>query len=164
MVSGDIATAIGATKSQYFYGLDTKQWDVVRSVFTEEARFEGFPFPVESPDVFTNEVATFLKGAQTIHQGFMPLFLEIDETRVKARWTMYDYLIWHDSREYKGHLIPGQYGLRGYGYYEEEYVCTVGGAWLIDYMRLSRVRIDPLVSYPIPNPEYDVATPNLNWI
>lgn len=164
MISGDVATAIGATKSQYFYGLDTKRWDLVRSVFSDTARFEGFPFPVENADVFTKEVSEFLEGAQTIHQGFMPVFRLIDSGRVRARWTMYDYLIWHDSREYKGHLIPGQYGLRGYGYYEEEYISTDGSVWLIDYMRLSRVRIDPLVSHPVPSPQYDVAQPNPEWI
>ena len=58
---------------------------------------------------------------------------------------MHDYLTWpFDNRGYRGASIPGFYGIRGYGFYEEEYR-RLNGRWRISVMRLVRTRIDLLV-------------------
>ncbi|MEV7574415.1 nuclear transport factor 2 family protein [Pseudarthrobacter sp. NPDC089323] len=155
---------IKALKSQYFYWLDMQQWTALRSLFTDNAEFEGFPFEMDGPDAWVHGVQRFFDGVVTQHRGAMPHFQEVTADRVKGRWSMTDYLTWQPgSRTYRGIAIPGMYGIHGYGYYEEEYVRTPSG-WRIAFMRLTRVRIDPLAGSHVPTPDYDVIPPTISWL
>ena len=63
---------------------------------------------------------------------------------------MMDYVQWPPG--YQVNEVPGHAGFQGFGDYEEEYVRGATG-WLIAYLRLSRIRFDPLPvghSPPIP--------------
>ena len=151
-------------KAQYFYWMDNKQWDALRRVFTDDIRYEGFPFGMEGPDVWVASLKEFFTGVVSQHRGTNPRFRQISDDRVRGIWSMTDYLTWEpDSRVYRGIEIPGMYGISGWGYYEEEYLRTADG-WRIDFMRLTRVRIDPLVNLQVPTPAYDTPGPTLDWI
>lgn len=151
-------------KSRYFFCLDAKQWPRLRALFSDAATFEGFPFATSGPDAFVAGVSEWLAPMRTVHQGFMPDMQKRDDGVIRARWAMYDYLTWpQDSFVYKGFQIDGMYGIRGYGYYDEEYVRTDTG-WRISFMRLTRARIDPLVGDYLEPPAYDVPPPDLRWL
>src|SRR6476620_7039260 len=84
--------------------------------------FAGFPFATGDADALVQGVASFLDGVDSIHQGFIPRMTSIDNDTIRGLWSMHDYLVWpRDSRDYRGAKVPGLYGVRGYGTYEEEY-------------------------------------------
>ena len=151
-------------KSRYFLCIDHKRWPELRALYSEDAVYEGFPFPTSTPDEFVEGMATWLAPMRTVHYGMMPELRSVGPQLVRGRWSMYDYLTWEpDSRVYKGFPIPGMYGIRGYGYYDEEYRLTPEG-WRISFMRLTRQRIDPLAGDHIEPPPYDVPVPDLHWL
>lgn len=90
--------------------------------------FAGFPFATGDADAFVQGVASFLDGVDSIHQGFIPRMTSIDSDTIRGLWSMHDYLVWpRDSRDYRGAKVPGLYGIRGYGTYEEEYRVPLEG-------------------------------------
>ncbi|OJX63169.1 MAG: hypothetical protein BGO95_09135 [Micrococcales bacterium 73-13] len=77
---------------------------------------------------------------------------------------MFDQLVWEPgSRGFRGIDLPGQWGIRGYGHYEEEYRRTAAG-WRISFMRLSRLRIEPLVGPGHDIPAYDLVGLMPDWL
>lgn len=157
--------AVCDLKATYFQCLDGKHWARMRTIFTDDASFEGFAFRAEEgPDAFIATVALFLEGVHSQHQGYMPRFAAVGPDLVRGVWGMHDYLTWEpDSRDYKAIRTPGMYGLRGYGYYEDEYR-RISGGWRIAFSRLVRTRIDPLVGTPPPAPDYDVLLPSPDFL
>ena len=156
--------AISDLKARYFQYLDGKMWDRLHELYTPDARFEGYAFnDAASPEVFIETVSAFLTGVRSQHQGYMPRFAGTAGT-IRGLWAMHDYLTWEPgSRVYKGIDTPGMYGLRGYGYYEEEYTLTEDG-WRISFSRLVRTRIDPLVGVPPQALPYEVMDPDPDWL
>ncbi|BCW58606.1 nuclear transport factor 2 family protein [Arthrobacter sp. StoSoilB20] len=146
-------------KINYFRHLDAKRWTELRGVFHNEAQFAGFPFDAGDADAFVDGVSRFLDGVDSAHQGFMPQIASMGDDSMRAVWSMHDYLVWpRDSREYRGAKVPGLYGIRGYGHYEEEYR-RVEGRWRISIMRLVRTRIELLTgdSSPLHRQDYFLA-------
>ncbi|MBZ2195445.1 nuclear transport factor 2 family protein [Occultella gossypii] len=157
------AHEISTLKARYFYYLDTKQWARLVELFASDASFEGFAFGADGPADFVATVSAFLADVQSTHQGFMPRLGATGPDTARGVWSMHDYLTWDTgSRIYKDVDVPAMYGIRGYGYYEEEYR-RVDGRWLISFSRLVRTRIDPLVNRG-PAPEYDVLGPDVSWV
>jgi hypothetical protein len=151
-------------KADYFRHLDAKRWPSLRDLFHADATFGGFPFETGNANEFTSGVAGFLQDVESVHQGFMPRLARSGKGVVRGIWSMHDYLIWpRDSREYRGAKIPGLYGIRGYGLYEEEYR-RLDGHWRIAAMRLVRTRIDLLVGEHIQLPVQDLGLPDPAWI
>jgi hypothetical protein len=131
-------------KSDYFRHLDAKRWPSLRNLFHADAAFGGFPFETGNADGFIRGVSGFLHDVESVHQGFMPRLAVTRAGTIRGVWSMHDYLIWpRDSRDYRGVSVPGLYGIRGYGFYEEEYR-HLNGRWRISAMRLVRTRIDLL--------------------
>ena len=80
--------AIQQLKARYFRYIDTKQWDLFRGLFTEDAAFYFFDdsdFHAESTgsppqatrefsggDKFVRRVSKILETAVTVHHGHMP--------------------------------------------------------------------------------------------
>ncbi|MFP3462811.1 nuclear transport factor 2 family protein [Arthrobacter globiformis] len=148
-------------KIDYFRHLDAKRWADLRRLFHDDAVFAGFPFVAEDADAFVQGVASFLHGVDSIHLGFMPRMTATAEDTIRAVWSMHDYLVWpRDTRDYRGGKVPGLYGIRGYGTYEEEYR-RLSGRWRISVMRLVRTRIDLLTgeSAPLQNQDFLAADP-----
>jgi hypothetical protein len=119
-------------KARYFRSLDSKDWDLYRSVFADDCvvdlrraggeRYEGI-------DAFMAYAST-LKIVQSVHHGHMP---EIDLTSPKTAtgvWSMEDYNIWEDNSQN-----------HGWGHYLETYEKT-GDRWRIKTMKLSYLRVE----------------------
>lgn len=157
---------ISRLKSAYFFALDTKDWGRLRSLFADDADFEGFPFASDGPDAFVEGVSAWLGTMRSVHHGMMPDLRSLTPDKARGRWTMADYLIWDDPGfVYKGFPLPGMYGIRGYGYYDEEYERNPrDGHWRISFMRLTRHWIDPLRGDRVEPPPYDVPAVDLAWL
>ncbi|MDR7085123.1 hypothetical protein J2X01_004443 [Arthrobacter ginsengisoli] len=151
-------------KSDYFRHLDAKRWSSLHALFTADATFGGFPFAADDADGFIAGVSGFLEGVESVHQGFMPRLAATGDGSIRGIWSMHDYLVWaRDSRHYRGATIPGLYGIRGYGLYEEEYR-RCDGHWRIAAMRLVRTRIDLLVGQPLQLAGQEFGAPDPDWI
>lgn len=140
------AESIRTLKARYFRFVDLKAWTKLRTLFTDDARFEGFWSSAPGPDAFVANIESNLGGeVVSVHQGFTPEFMQVAPERIRGVWAMSDYLTWPpNERSYLGVSLEGQRGVRGYGHYEDEYVRTAKG-WRISFMRLTRIRIDPIV-------------------
>jgi hypothetical protein len=157
--------AITDLKAQYFRYVDGKKWDSVPELFTVDARFAGYAFDSSGNTAdFVSALSAFLNDTKSQHRGSMPRFRMLDANKARAVWSMNDYVTWEpDSRVYKNVPIPGMYGIRGYGLYEEEYLRTSEG-WRISFSRLVRTRIDPLVGDSSPFPAYEFPAPDATWL
>jgi SnoaL-like protein len=127
--------AIKQVKAEYFYFMDTKQWDSWREVFTEDVRIEGGP-PQQSRDDFVGFVSRHLEGAKTCHHGYMPIIEVTSETSARGTWSMSDDVVFPAGHPWAADH-PRQ---RGYGHYHEEYRRD-GGRWRISAMRLTRLAL-----------------------
>lgn len=155
---------IRTLRSRYFRYVDTRRWDRLPELFTPDARFEGFAFETPTPAAFAENLAVFLDGVSTVHQGFAPELRLCGEGRVRGIWTMHDSLRWKPgSRDYRGLTGPDLCGIEGYGHYEDEYLKTAAG-WLIDYQRLSRLRVDPVVVLPRDAERVDSPVLRPDWL
>ena len=115
-----------------------KEWeDLYRSV-DSNLRFGAVPDGT-SPQGFVDGIAANLKKATSIHHVHQPEIVLDSPQRARGVWAMMDYVEFPPD-------APSPYGARGWvgwGFYEEEYVLQ-DGAWLIDVMRLARLRMDEL--------------------
>ncbi len=120
-------------KAQYFRLMDTKQWEELRSVFTDDVRVDTTE---DSGTVIVgvDEYLLFLVGqigeVVTVHHGHMDEIEFIDADSATGIWAMEDELWWPE-----GSLL--RY-LHGYGHYHETYRRTPDG-WRIADLRLTRL-------------------------
>jgi SnoaL-like domain len=90
----------------------------------------------------------------------MPEIVLTGPTSARGIWAMEDYVEWPEGSEVKE--APEAKGFRGYGHYEEEYR-NEGGHWRIAFLRLTRLRIDPVPrENPAPRMGACQATPG--WL
>ena len=151
-VDGELADlyAIQQLKARYFRYIDTKQWDLLRGLFTDDAVFYFFDdsdFHAESTgaparatrefsggDKFVRRVSKILETAVTVHHGHTPEIELTGTGEATGIWAMYD---WVDDFE-KG------YATKGAGHYHERYLKGDDGCWRISELRLTRLRTDLL--------------------
>lgn len=120
-------------KARYFRLMDTKQWDALREVFTEDVRIDTME---DSGTVIVgvDEYLPFLVGqigdVVTVHHGHMDEIELVDDVTATGVWAMEDELWWPEG-------APIRY-LHGYGHYHETYRRTPDG-WRIAEMRLTRL-------------------------
>lgn len=141
------AEAIRKVKALYFRAMDTKQWDLLKDVFTQDVVCDyrdafndpSTPDPKIDPDDLLHGRETVLtyirKGLNpivSVHQGFMPEIDLITPVSAQAIWPMADHLKFPDSPISE---------IRGYGHYHETYRKT-GTGWQISTLRLTRLRVD----------------------
>jgi hypothetical protein len=128
--------AVKEVKARYFYYLDTKQWDALRTVFWEDAVFdpegEG-AYTFAGLEGFMAGASGGLANATSVHQGHTPI-IEVDGDEATAIWAMTDYV--------EVHTDPPR-GFVGYGHYHERY-SRRDGEWRIVSWKLTRLRVDPL--------------------
>jgi SnoaL-like domain len=134
---------IRALKARYCRAIDTKQWDLLRQLFSPDARFEGFGSAPDGADVdtFVAGVSARLRDAVSVHHCHMPEIVFLDDERARGVWAMQDHLEWPQPLALKE--APEACGFAGYGHYEEAYRC-IDGRWYMQFLRLTRLRIDPL--------------------
>ena len=135
---------IKQTKARYFRFLDTQQWTLWRTCFTDDMQFSlgEDPNPVTSSgDAFVAYVAKMLADTVTVHHGHMPEIELTSATTAKGIWAMFDWVEYQREPERS---------FQGYGHYLEDYEKGIDGRWRIQSLRLTRLRTDrmPKKQYP----------------
>jgi hypothetical protein len=126
--------AIKQVKARYFRLMDTKDWDGLAGVFTDDVEIDvtseggGVTRSVQEYMPFLKDV---LGDVTTVHHGHMPEIELTSPTTARAIWSFEDELWWPDG-------APLKY-MHGYGHYHETYEKTAGG-WRIKTMRISRLK------------------------
>ena len=140
-------------KATYWYAVDTKDWPLLESLFTDDVTIDvredrAIAAGVE-PDVRPLEdalaagVEGVLKGLDvymlamkqvvgqwtTVHQGHAPVITIDDDTSAHGIWPLFDI------------ISDGERTLRGYGHYHERYR-KVGDRWLIASFRITRLLVE----------------------
>lgn len=127
-------------KARYFRLMDTQQWDDWQHCFTEDvsAFYEGAPRPgpddptdigCEGRAALVEGVSSLMKGAVSMHQGFMPELELTSLTTAKGIWAMFDYV-----------RLP-TCAFKGWGHYHEDYV-KVDGEWKLKKIHLTRLHTE----------------------
>lgn len=153
---------IRALKARYCRYIDTKQWSALRGLFSDGARFEGFGSAPDGCDAdsFVRGVSARLREAVSVHHCHMPEIAFLDRDTARGVWAMADHLEWREPIGLRE--APQACGFSGYGHYEEEYR-RIEDRWLMHFLRLTRLRIDPL-----PRPEAERTAPlraaSANWL
>jgi len=136
-------------KARYFRCMDTKDWDGFAAVFAPDATMdvsgEMGDSTTETGDADTgvgvtrgrHEIATFVRDAidavTTVHHGHMAEIEITSPTTATGIWAMEDMLRWPDGAPIST--------MHGYGHYHETYAVH-DGAWLIQSLVLTRLRVD----------------------
>jgi uncharacterized protein (TIGR02246 family) len=130
----DDVEQIKQLKARYFRTMDTKDWDGMRRVFTDDVEMDttdsGGGVMVGADDFMAFLRAT-LDGVVTVHHGHMPEITVTSPTEATGIWALEDLLRFPDGTE-----------LRGYGHYHERYRKELDGEWRIAASRLTRLRMD----------------------
>jgi len=132
--------AIKQLKAKYFLGVDTQDFDLLRSeVFLPGVTFQFSEFRKE-PFVGADEVLAMfgegLKNKHSVHHGHMPIIEPTSETAARGIWAMEDR-IYQGAPDSK---TKGALWLHGFGHYHETYVKTDEG-WRIETVRLTRLHL-----------------------
>jgi hypothetical protein len=115
----------------------------MKTLFTGDARFEGFAAAPDgaNAETFVSGVARRLEGSITVHHCHQPDILMTGADTAKGVWAMMDFNEWPHAIGLPG--APDAVGFVGFGFYEEEYK-RVREDWKIHFMRLTRLRLDPV--------------------
>jgi len=120
-------------KARYFRTMDTKDWDGLASVFTDDVVID---MTGEGAGVTRSvvEYMPFLRSAigevVTVHHGHMPEIDLTSPTTAVGVWALEDQLWWPEGS-------PIRY-MHGFGHYHETYEKTPDG-WRIKTMTLTRL-------------------------
>jgi uncharacterized protein (TIGR02246 family) len=129
----DDIEAIRQLKARYFRTMDTKDWEGMRRVFTDDVIVDTSAAggsTVRGADEFMDFLEDALNGAVTVHHGHMPEIDLTSPTTATGIWALNDVVIW-----------PNGMRLNGYGHYHETYE-KVGDEWLIKSSNLTRLHTD----------------------
>ena len=129
----DDVEAIRQLKARYFRTMDTKDWDGMRALFTDDVVVDTESSGggiVTGADEFMTFLRATLDGVVTVHHGHMPEIEVTSTTTATGIWAMEDMLRWPDGSE-----------LHGYGHYSEVYAKSDVG-WQISASTLTRLRMD----------------------
>jgi hypothetical protein len=129
----DDVEAIRKLKARYFRTMDTKDWEGMRQVFTDDVTVdtsEAGGSIVSGAENFIAFLQNTLRGAVTVHHGHMPELDLTSPTTATGIWALNDLVIW-----------PTGVRLNGYGHYYETYE-KVGDDWRIKSSKLTRLHMD----------------------
>ena len=120
-------------KARYFRLMDTKQWDELEGLFTEDLDVdmtgEG-GLHTRGASEFVASLRSAIGEVVTVHHGHMPEIELTSPGTASGTWAMEDHLWWPEGSPIRH--------LHGYGHYHETYVRTDDG-WRIASMRLTRL-------------------------
>ena len=125
-------------KARYFRYMDTKQWDKLPSVFTDDMQVVSPDGDVwlEGGDAFAASLRNSLENSVSCHQGFTAEIEIVDENNATGIWAMQDVIEWQDR-----HPREGWKSILGRGHYHETYRLE-HGEWRIATLCLTRLRLD----------------------
>jgi uncharacterized protein (TIGR02246 family) len=129
----DDMEAIKQLKARYFRTMDTKDWDTMRQVFTDDVVMDTTDSGgdvVTVADHFLAFLRQALDAVVTVHHGHTPEIELTSASSASGIWAMEDMLRWPDGSE-----------LHGYGHYHETYE-KGDGVWRIKSSTLTRLRMD----------------------
>ena len=129
----DDVEAIKQLKARYFRTMDTKDWDAMRRVFTDDVVVDTTASGggiVHGADEFMTFLHGMIGDVVTVHHGHTPEIEITSPTSATGMWAMEDMLRWPNGVE-----------LHGYGHYHETYEKT-DRQWRIKTTRLTRLRVD----------------------
>jgi uncharacterized protein (TIGR02246 family) len=129
----DDVEAIKQLKARYFRTMDTKQWDEMRRVFTDDVVVDTTASGgsvITGADEFIAFLEDTLHYVITVHHGHMPEIEVTSPTTATGVWALQDLLLW-----------PNGTRLHGYGHYHETYE-KIDGEWRIASSTLTRVHMD----------------------
>ena len=135
--------AIKHTKARYFRCLDTKDWLGFADVFAPDAQMDMREETRDENNLITGNgniaryVSHAVDGVVSVHHGHMPEIEFTSDTSAKVIWAMEDKL-WKSAGSTSP--LPVSF-LHGYGHYRETYR-LVGDKWLIQTVKLTRLRVD----------------------
>ena len=132
----DDLESIRQLKARYFRLMDTKDWDGLSHLFTEDVRIdmvgEGGSVTIGLDDYLPFLVSQ-IGTATTVHHGHMPEITLVKPDEATGIWAMEDELWWPEGS-------PVSY-VHGYGHYHETYAKN-DGEWRIREMTLTRLHRD----------------------
>lgn len=149
-------------KARYCRFIDTKQWNRLAGLFADDTRFDGFGSAPPGADVatFISGISKRLADVVSIHHCHTPEITFTGPDTARGIWQMMDYLQFPPDAPPRE--APDSQGFWGFGYYEEEYR-RVGNDWKFSFLRLGRLRIDPLgKDHPAVRPGF--MAPNPTWL
>jgi uncharacterized protein (TIGR02246 family) len=129
----DDLEAIRRLKARYFRTLDTKDWDGLRQLFSDDVVIDTTASGgdvVTGADPFISFLRDTLDDTVTVHQGHTPEIDLTSATTATGVWALHDIVIW-----------PNGMRLDGYGHYHETYE-KVDGVWRIASSTLTRLHMD----------------------
>ena len=78
-------------KAQYFYHVDSKNWDGLGALFTDDCRFELEEAPeLFGPAAFLETIKPHISDAITVHHGHDPVIDITGPDSATGRWAMED--------------------------------------------------------------------------
>lgn len=138
-------------KSSYFRALDTKDWVLMREIFSESPAADYRGAVDEDPeaggatianavnsqvlttrDMIVDGLRGALAGSKSLHLGVNPEITFLPDGTAKGVWAMEDWL-WFEGTSPKTRL-------RGHGHYHNTFT-KEGGRWRIKTLRLTRVNV-----------------------
>jgi len=139
--------AIKAMKSRYCHFADTRQWDSLRGLFTEDAHLifkdvkGGLWYEFFGRDELIGLAASMLSVATTVHHVFNPEIRLLSDRAATATWSMEDQVIFPED------TASCYQSMRGFGFYHDVLEKS-GGVWKIRAMTLERVKLDFTMRQP----------------
>jgi hypothetical protein len=136
---------IKQVKARYFRGCDLRDWDLLASVFTDDARidFQAAQAPELRARIGTSVaiggkaaaewISQAVAGSVTVHQGYMPEIDVVTPTYATAIWPMADHL-WYEEG-----CGSAYREIDAIGHYHDEFVKR-DGRWYLSSLRLTRLR------------------------
>jgi hypothetical protein len=136
-------------KARYFRGIDTKDWDLLRTVFTDDAVLDNRRSklgPVDESARFSggDHVVEYVRSAAgpavTAHLGVMPEITVLSETEAEGVWKMEDVVTFPEGVE-RHERFADVRRIHGYGHYHERYR-KADGEWRIAHCVLTRISLE----------------------
>lgn len=129
--------AIKVIKANYFLGVDTKDWDLLRrEVFCEQSRFDLPEYDdasFEGGDAIVDFFSAAMSNWVTVHHGHMPIIEITSDTTATGIWAMEDRIYGSPGEEISW--------IHGFGHYHENYVKLDRG-WRLGRFTLKRLRVE----------------------
>lgn len=134
--------AISQLQADYWWYMDTKQWEAWEDVFTEDMEFYSWgELATSGRTEFIDMNKDSLSHFNTAHQGHQHKVVLTSDTTAQGRWILNDNLT-YTSTDKKGKVI------KGYGYYINDYEKGDDGKWRIKVERLAYFRFEDPFDVP----------------
>lgn len=146
----DAIEGIKLAKARYFRGVDSKDRDLIRSVFTDNVVCDyrgattdpvsGYNMAPETTedvmrggDLAADSIIFAMKDMRSVHHASIPEIVITGPISGTSIWPMVDRLQFSEGAPFRE--------LVGYGHYYDDFE-RIGDAWKISSIRLVRARLD----------------------